>query len=80
MTAKDNSVHSPFVDTTGQPPVEPSETNEQQLQPPDYIASTIQENETSDANTRAVTQTDDTGKCVDVDRCETRLRLSSSSL
>ena len=76
MTAKDNSVHSPFVDATGQPPADPSETNEQQLQPPDYIASTIQENETSDASTRVVTQTDDASKIVDVHRCETHACFS----
>ncbi|CAF2622279.1 unnamed protein product [Rotaria sp. Silwood2] len=51
MTAKDNFIQSPLLDgNNGQQSTEPSDTNELQQQqlPPDYISSTIQENEPSD--------------------------------
>lgn len=49
MTAKDNSVQSPLLDSNGQQSLESSDTNELQQQqlPPDYISSTIHENEPS---------------------------------
>ncbi|CAF4492247.1 unnamed protein product, partial [Rotaria magnacalcarata] len=54
MTSKDNSIQSPLLDdNNGQQSAESSDTNELQQQqqqqqqqlPPDYITSTIQENE-----------------------------------
>ena len=48
MTAKDTSIQSHLPDGNGQQPLESSDTNEQQQLPPDYITSTIQENEPSD--------------------------------
>ena len=50
MTAKDHSIRSPLLDDNGQQSLELSDPTEQQQQqlPPDYISSTIQENEPSD--------------------------------
>ncbi|CAF0941972.1 unnamed protein product [Adineta ricciae] len=50
MTAKDHSIRSPLLDDNGQQSLELSDPTDQQQQqlPPDYISSTIQENEPSD--------------------------------
>lgn len=58
MTAKEDSIQSPLLDGHGQP----AETNEQHLQPPDYLSSTIQDNETSTMDESLVAPTEEPSK------------------
>lgn len=60
MTAKDNSIQSPLLDSQGQnSSQETAEINEQQLQPPDYISSTIQDNPLSTIEEHSSVQSED---------------------